>query len=63
MNKDKKKPQYLPTNEEIIDNFDYLANAASSQDCTGLIPSEPADEAEREAYEEVYRYLPPTPGT
>jgi len=28
-------------NQEIIDEFDYLSNAASSQDCTGLIPSAP----------------------
>ena len=27
------------TNREIIDDYDYLANAASSMDCTGLIPS------------------------
>ncbi len=47
------------TNQEIIDEFDYLSNAASSQDCTGLIPSEPASTEEVEAYEELYRFLPP----
>lgn len=47
------------TNEEIIDSYDYLSNAASMQDCTGLIPAEPADKAELEAYEELYHFLPP----
>ena len=47
------------TNQEIIDEFDYLSNAASSQDCTGLIPSEPASTEEVEAYEELYHFLPP----
>ena len=28
-------------NQEIIDAYDYLSNAASSQDLTGLIPSAP----------------------
>ena len=27
------------TNQELIDSYDYLSGAASSQDCTGLIPS------------------------
>ena len=26
-------------NEKIIDDYDYLSNATSSMDCTGLIPS------------------------
>ena len=26
-------------NQKIIDSYDYLANAASTQDCTGLIPA------------------------
>ena len=36
------------TNQEIIDEFDYLSNAASSQDCTGLIPSGPTSTEEVE---------------
>ena len=28
-------------NQKTIDDYDYLSNAASKQDCTGLIPSEP----------------------
>lgn len=27
------------SNQELIDSYDYLATAASSHDCTGLIPS------------------------
>lgn len=46
-------------NQEIIDSYDYLANAASMQDCTGLIPSAPANKAELESYAEVYHYEPP----
>lgn len=46
-------------NQEIIDSFDYLSNAASTQDCTGLIPSVPQSRAELESYEEVYHYQPP----
>ena len=29
------------SNQELIDSYDYLATAASSHDCTGLIPSAP----------------------
>ena len=29
------------SNQEIIDSCDFLSNAASTQDCTGLIPSGP----------------------
>ena len=48
-----------PTNQEIIDSYDFLSNAASTQDCTGLIPSAPVSEAELESYEDVYHYRPP----
>ena len=46
-------------NQEIIDSYDYLANSASTQDCTGLIPSAPQNDAELESYESVYHYHPP----
>lgn len=46
-------------NQEIIDSYDYLANSASTQDCTGLIPSAPQNDAELESYESVYHYQPP----
>lgn len=47
------------SNREIIDSYDYLSNAASSQDCTGLIPSEPESAAELQSYEDLYHFLPP----
>lgn len=48
------------SNEELIDDFDYLANAASSMDCTGLIPSLPQNEEELKAYDDIVRYRPPS---
>ncbi len=45
-------------NKKIIDRYDYLANAASTQDCTGLIPANPYPET-LESYEDVYHYEPP----
>ena len=45
-------------NETVIDGYDYLGNSCSATDCTGLIPSEPLTEAERDSYEEVYHYQP-----
>ena len=47
------------TNKQIIDEFDYLANAASAQDCTGLIPFAPTSDEEIESYKELYHFLPP----
>lgn len=49
------------TTQELIDSYDYLSGAASSQDCTGLIPSAPLSEAELDSYEELYPFLPPVP--
>lgn len=46
-------------NQKIIDDYDYLSNAASSSDCTGLIPSLPQSKAELDSYNELYEYLPP----
>lgn len=57
MNTDKNKTK--KSNKEIIDSYDYLSNAASTQDMTGLIPSEPSSKEEIEAYEELYHFLPP----
>ena len=45
--------------QEIMDSYDFLANSASTQDCTGLIPSAPVNEDELKSYETVYHYLPP----
>ena len=51
------------SNQELIDSYDYLATAASSHDCTGLIPSAPLNPAELDSYEELYPFLPPVPHT
>jgi len=42
MEQKNRKNQQEKTNQEIIDSYDYLSSAASMQDCTGLIPSVPA---------------------
>ena len=39
------------------DNFDVDIQACSTMDCTGLIPSLPQDEAEKEAHEDLYPYV------
>ncbi len=57
--KEKNKSEQLQKNQELIDNYDYLKNAASSMDCTGLIPSLPQSEAELDAYNELYQYQSP----
>ena len=44
-------------NRIVIEGYDYLGNSMSSMDCTGLIPSEPQSDAERESYEALYHYL------
>ncbi|HJA80289.1 MAG TPA: hypothetical protein H9776_00710 [Candidatus Mediterraneibacter intestinipullorum] len=45
--------------KQLIDDFDYLSNAASTMDCTGLIPSLPQSEDELESYNDVIQYMPP----
>ena len=59
MKSNNKSHFHIPSNQEIIDSYDYLANSASMQDCTGLIPSAPQSKAELESYEDVYHYQPP----
>lgn len=51
--KDNKKKQ-----EKLIDDYDYLSNAASSMDFTGLVPSLPQNEAEIESYNDICQFLP-----
>lgn len=46
-------------NENCIDCYDYMANAATSQDCTGLIPGNPIPGDAMEDYEDIYHYEPP----
>lgn len=53
------KPKENSENQRIIDAYDYLSNAASAQDLTGLIPAAATTEAELESYESIYHFLPP----
>ncbi len=41
--------------ENLFDDSDI--QACSATDCTGLIPALPQDEAEVEAYEDIYPYI------
>jgi len=43
-------------NQNTIDRYDYLGNAASTQDCTGLIPANPLSQEAMEAYEDIFNY-------
>ena len=43
------------TAENLFDDSDI--QACSATDCTGLIPALPQDEAEVEAYEDIYPYI------
>ena len=58
MSKNSSTKPKTPTNQEVTDSYDFLSNAASTQDCTGLIPSGPVNEDELESYEAVYHYQP-----
>ena len=62
MNSKSKKYEKEKSNQQIIDSYDYISNTASAQDCTGLIPSDPLDDAELESYETIYHYQPPKEG-
>ena len=44
-------------NAENKDEYDVDIQSCSAMDCTGLIPSLPQDEAEKEAYEDLYPYV------
>ena len=54
-----KKNAVSQKDQPLIDSYDYLANSASANDCTGLIPSAPQSEEELQAYEEIYCYTAP----
>lgn len=56
-------PNENAENQKIIDAYDYLSNAASAQDLTGLIPSAATTESELESYASVYHFLPPDGST
>lgn len=44
--------------QQTADDYDYLSNAASSQDATGLIPANPYLST-TDSYDELYHYKPP----
>lgn len=48
-----------PEKHSEIDDYDYLANAASAMDFTGLIPSLPRSKGELESYNDICQFLPP----
>ena len=56
--KDRKKDS-----KELIDDYDYLTNAASAMDFTGLMPSLPQNDAEIESYNDIFQFLPPVKNT
>ena len=49
-------------NQLRIDNYDYLSNAASAMDYTGLIPSLPQSREELESYNDICQLHPEVPG-
>lgn len=44
---------------DSLDEEDCMMIASSATDCTGLIPALPQSDAEKEAYEDLYPYMPP----
>ncbi len=46
-------------NQKLIDQFDYLKNAACVTDCTGLIPSSIENNSEKTSYKDLLQYEPP----
>ncbi len=40
---------------------EYMANAASASECTGLVQVSPADEDVMDAYEDIYSFRQPKP--
>lgn len=46
-------------NQRVIDAYDYLGNAATSGDCTGLIPEGEVKEEDLETYRDIYLFGAP----
>lgn len=53
-----KKIEKEANQADKYDKFD-LANAISTTDCTGLIPTPPLNEEELESYMDIYDFQPP----
>ncbi len=45
--------------KNIVDDYDYLGQAASATEQTGLMPSAALTEGEKESYRMLYPYPPP----
>lgn len=55
---EKKYPEHVIFSDS---KFDFDVNdAISMQECTGLIPWAPENEAELDAYDEIFNYSPET---
>ena len=54
------KKEIKKEKKKSIDDYDYLTNAASAMDCTGLIPSLPQNDEELESYNDIYQFQPHT---
>lgn len=48
---------------ENVFDYDYLSGAASSHDCTGLIPVAPPNADAWDSYADIYPFLPVIPLT
>ena len=55
----KESKNHADASQGLDKDFDYLTNACSACDCTGLIPANPMREGALESYQEVYAYQPP----
>lgn len=49
-----------PTPKEF-EGYDDYTQSASTQECTGLMPTPATNKAEEESYEELYPFLPKIP--
>ena len=54
------KKEIKKEKKQSVDDYDYLSNAASAMDCTGLIPSLPQNDEELESYNDIYQFQPHT---
>lgn len=58
----KENKQLAPKGEEDVDEYIYSCadNVVSSTECTGLIPTPPANEQEAQAYTDIYAIPEPS---
>ena len=46
--------KHQKSNQEILDSIDYLNQAVSATECTGLMPTPPQNDYEKKSYEEIF---------